>query len=60
MMDRDTHVDTVLHFVVTVEINSQQVSPEKVRQRLGDACLWMEGTGHIDVDFKGELEHASE
>jgi hypothetical protein len=56
MMNRDATPTTVLHFTVICEIDRTQAIPEKVHQRLGDALLWMDGIGHVDVVYDGELE----
>ena len=58
MLDRNEITDTVIQFTVTVEIDSKRVNPEKVRQRLGDSCLWLAGIGHVDVSYLGELSPA--
>ena len=63
MLDNKTSVDTVLQYTLTIEVNKTQVSELKVRQRLGDSLLFMDGIGDIDVAFLGELlpaESASE
>ena len=60
MLDRNETADTVIQFTVTIEIDQKRVSPEKVRQRLGDATLWLEGCGTTTVDYLGELEPANE
>ena len=63
MLDRNETADTVIQFTVTIEIDKKRILPEKVRQRLGDATLYMEGIGNVDVDYLGELlpaESASE
>lgn len=60
MMNHEGQPDTVLRFTVTCEIDSRQVSQEKIRQRLGDSLLWLDGVAKIDVDYSGELEAASE
>ena len=60
MLDNKTSVDTVLQYTLTIEVNKTQVSELKVRQRLGDSLLWLDGVGEVDVEFLGEMEPASE
>ena len=55
MLDTKTSVDTVLQYTVTCEVSKTQVNELKVRQRLGDALLFMDGIGVVDVAFLGEL-----
>ena len=60
MLDRNEKTDAVIQFTVTIEIDQKKITPEKVRQRLGDATLWLEGCGYATVDYLGELEPANE
>ena len=55
MLNRNEIIDAVIQFTVTVEIDKTLISPEKIRQRLGDATLFMEGVGETTVDYLGEL-----
>ena len=60
MLDRNETADTVIQFTVTIEIDKKKITPEKIRQRLGDVTLWLEGCGGTTVDYLGEMEIANE
>ena len=60
MLTREQSPNSVLHFTVICEIDKTQVSEEKIRQRLGDSLLWLDGVGDVDIIFEGVMEPASE
>ena len=60
MLTREQSPNSVLHFTIICEIDKTQITEEKVRQRLGDSLLWLDGVGHVDVNFEGEMVPADE
>lgn len=43
-------------FLVSVEAEDGYVNPEALAERLGSACTFMEGVGHIDVNYMGQID----
>ena len=55
MLQRDSKPISTYGFLVAVEIE-KGVDPQWVAQKLGDALLWSEGIGTVDVETLGIIE----
>ena len=51
---------TVHTYTVTVELEDKIIDPEKVALRLAEGPCFMEGVGHIDVQYHGTLDTKGE
>lgn len=48
----------VYGFLVAIDMNDKylRTSPEQLRMRLAEGPQFMEGVGHVNVDYIGEIE----
>ena len=43
-------------FLVGVEYEDGETTPEQIANRLGDALTWVEGVSTVDVESLGEIQ----
>lgn len=46
-------------FIICVEAE-EGTSVDAISLKLADACTWVEGVGHTDVEFMGEIEEVDD
>ena len=47
-------------FLVGVEIEDEEATPEEVAMKISDALTFMEGTGAVEVSVLGEIDIVAE